>query len=387
MIVAMDDVMDAGAAPAAYRSRIERLRELAVDGLPRMIRPADRLFAFRVRRTDVGLQVQGTSPRYTAMVLIGLAGESAEVAARALGGRRREELLADLLTATAHTDNLGDAAVTLWAASALGHSNVETPLRRLVTLLRADAARPTVELAWALSALCQATNGQHAVAEWRDRVAQRLLVAFDPRGGLFPHVAGSRPARFRGHVACFADLVYPILALAQLAAQTGRAVALDVANRCAARMCALQGPEGQWWWHYDVRTGRVVERYPAYAVHQDAMAPMALHALREAGGDHHDAAIRRGLDWLAAAPELDGGSLVDEAAGLIWRKVARREPRKLVRAGQAFMSGMHTRLRLPLADTLFPPTAIDYEDRPYHLGWVLYAWSPARLRRWGTENA
>lgn len=386
MLVAIDDVMDAGAAPAACRSRIERLRELAVQGLPRMIRPADRLFAFRVRRTEAGLQVEGTSPRYTAMVLIGLAGESEELAAQALGGRRREELLADLLAATAHTDNLGDAAVTLWAASALGHSNVEVPVGRLVTLLRADAARPTVELSWALSALCQATNGRHAVAEWRDRVAQRLLVAFDPRSGLFPHVAGSRPARFRGHVACFADLVYPILALAHLAAQTGRAVVLDIANRCAARMCALQGPEGQWWWHYDVRTGRVVERYPVYAVHQDAMAPMALHALREAGGDNHDAAIRHGLDWLAAAPELNGGSLIDESVGLIWRKVARREPRKLVRAGQALMSGMHTRLRVPLADTLFPPTAIDYEDRPYHLGWILYAWSPARLGRWGMEN-
>lgn len=386
MIVAIDDVMDAGAAPAARRPRIERLHELAVQGLPRMIRPADRLFAFRGRRTDDGLQLEGTSPRYTAMVLIGLAGESEDVVTRALGGRRRDELLANLLAVTANTDNLGDAAVTLWAASACGPSNVEAPLGRLVTLLRADAARPTVELAWALSALCHATNGNHAVAEWRDRVAQRLLVAFDPRSGLFPHFAGSRPARFRGHVACFADLVYPILALAHLAAQTRRAVALDIANRCAERMCALQGPEGQWWWHYDVRTGRVVERYPVYAVHQDAMAPMALHALREAGGANHDRAIQRGLDWLAAAPELNGGSLIDESAGLIWRKVARREPRKLVRAGQALMSGVHTRLRVPLADTLFPPTVIDYEDRPYHLGWVLYAWSPARLRRWGMEH-
>ena len=31
-------------------------------------------------------------------------------------------------------------------------------------------------------------------------------------------------------------------------------------------------------------------------------------------------------------------------------------------------------------NTLFPPTAIDFEDRPYHLGWILYAWPPIGRR-------
>ncbi len=387
MILAIDDLLEAEGAPAAERRRIGQLRALAINGLPHMIRSGDRLFAFRLRQSDVGPQLEGISPRYTAIVLIGLAGESEQVAARALGGRLRDELLAALLTATRAPDNLGDAALTLWAASALGNDvATSTALERLVMLLRSDAAGPTVELAWALSALCHATSGNHAAAEWRDRVAQRLLVACDPRSGLFPHMIGGRGGRWRGHVACFADLVYPILALAHLAAQTASSTALEVANRCAARVCELQGPQGQWWWHYDVRTGRMVERYPVYAVHQDAMAPMALHALREAGGADHDDAIRSGLRWLAAAPELDGGSLIDLTSGLIWRKVARIEPRKWVRAGQALVSGVHSRLRLPLTDILFPPTAVDYEDRPYHLGWVLYAWSAERARRWGLEN-
>jgi hypothetical protein len=25
-------------------------------------------------------------------------------------------------------------------------------------------------------------------------------------------------------------------------------------------------------------------------------------------------------------------------------------------------------------DTVFPPTEIEHESRPYHLGWVLYTW-------------
>jgi hypothetical protein len=35
-------------------------------------------------------------------------------------------------------------------------------------------------------------------------------------------------------------------------------------------------------------------------------------------------------------------------------------------------------LRAPGIDRLFPPGTIDYEDRPYHYGWLLYAWAQPR---------
>ena len=79
----------------------------------------------------------------------------------------------------------------------------------------------------------------------------------------------------------------------------------------------------------------MIEGYPVYAVHQDAMAPMALLAVEDAGGPDFAGPVERGLEWLRSAPELGGGSLVDDAAGLIWRKVARREPGKLARSLQA----------------------------------------------------
>jgi hypothetical protein len=30
--------------------------------------------------------------------------------------------------------------------------------------------------------------------------------------------------------------------------------------------------------------------------------------------------------------------------------------------------------RLAWLDRLYPPVRIDFESRPYHLGWILYAW-------------
>jgi hypothetical protein len=192
--------------------------------------------------------------------------------------------------------------------------------------------------------------------------------------GTFPHALPRHSlGQLRAHVGCFADQVYPIQALARHHAVTGDPDSLRAADRCAARIVQLQGPAGQWWWHYDVRTGDVVEGYPVYSVHQHAMAPMALFDLAEAGGTDHSGAISAGLSWLADHPEVSA-PLLDAPSGAIWRKVGRREPRKAVRKIRSVTTAASPRLRLGLLDRVFPPTRIDYECRPYELGWLLYAW-------------
>jgi hypothetical protein len=148
---------------------------------------------------------------------------------------------------------------------------------------------------------------------------------------------------------------------------------MDQANACAAQICAVLGPAGQWWWHYDARTGDVLEGYPVYTVHQDSMAPMALLDLAEAGGDDHAAHVRQGLEWMREAAEV-GHTLIDDEQAMIWRKVGRTDPRKLVRAVRAGVSRMNANWRLRAVDRVFPASRIDYECRPYHLGWILYAW-------------
>jgi len=116
------------------------------------------------------------------------------------------------------------------------------------------------------------------------------------------------------------------------------------------------------------------------------MAPMALLALEEAGGGSRRAEIERGLEWLRCAPELRGGTLVDEEARVIWRKVARRELGKTARYLQAMASRLHPAFRVPGLDLLFPPEAVDFEDRPYHVGWLLHAWNARRLEAWGNKG-
>jgi len=359
------------AALASRRDFILELRRLALTGLPRMWRSEGDFYAYRVRPSGSGVIPEGVSRRYTAITTIGLASEGEADRAIALGPLTLRDLAERLVRDVAGVANLGDVALTVWASAASGQGDLEAATHRL-RVLRADVeSYPTVEVAWALAALCvAATPGD---SEARGRLALRLIDSLGP-SGVFPHVLGGRGG-LRSHVSCFADMVYPIQALALYHRLVGDGRALLAAERAAGVICQHQGAAGQWWWHYDRRTGRVLEGYPVYAVHQDAMAPMALLALAEAGGRDMGEPIARGLAWLEASPELGGGSLVDRTAGLIWRKVARREPGKLSRTLQAAASRLHPRLRAPFVGALFPPEVIDYEDRPYHLGWLLHAFS------------
>jgi hypothetical protein len=354
---------------------LRHLRELAQSGLARMYDPPSGRFVFRLKRTHSGIVREGLSDRYTAITLLGLAGERPEVARAVLQGMNPATVWRALAARTEMSSGLGDAALTLWAGVALGEGDREGVLARLLELRPAEAVHPIVEVAWTLSALT--LDPDAPVGDLRERLAQRLVAAQVSRSAAFPHVLGDGGG-LRAHVCCFADLVYPIQALSSRARHAGDRAAAEAARRAAELIVRRQGSDGQWWWHYDVRSGEVLEGYPVYAVHQDAMAPMSLMTAQEATGIDFSGAIHLGLDWLERSPELGGRSLVDEGAGLIWRKVARREPGKLSRSLQAAASWLHPALRVPALDRAFPPVTIDYEDRPYHLGWLLHAWTAER---------
>jgi len=361
---------------------VERLRALSRRGLASMYRRDRRLFGFTVRRRGDRNELEGVSRRYTAITLIGLARDDAGAAAGILAGAKPRAVWDGLAAGADDDTNLGDVALTLWSGVALGCTHLDGIVRRLTHLDPVGGSHPTVEVAWALTALTVDTDFHAQHEGLARRIADRLLASFSPDSGLFPHwPVGAGRSWLRGHVACFADVVYPTQALSHYFARTSDDQALAAAQTCADHAVGHQGPGGQWWWHFDVRTGRVVEGYPVYSVHQDAMAPMALLAVQGASGRDYSRAIARGVQWLLDPPELadrSGGAdaaLVDDRASLIWRKVSRREPNKLARSMQALASRIHPAARMPGVNTLMPPQRIDFECRPYHLGWLLYAWS------------
>jgi hypothetical protein len=364
---------------------IARVRAVAVRSLARMYRRDERLFAFRLRAAGREIATEGLSRRYSAIAVIGMADDDTGMAAAVLGGHPLHDVCGRLMNDVSRLSSLGDVALILWAARAASYGDRQWAWQRLLELRPADRTYSTTDVAWSLAALC--VDVEAPVGDLRERLARRLVQAFATHSPMFPRVIHGGGRGGRSHVVSFPELVYTVHALALYHRLSRDHEAGDAATRCAAHICRQQGAGGQWWWHYDRRTGRVVERYPVYAVHQDAMAPMALFALEEAMGMDYSDPIARGLAWLGRSPELGGGTLIDESADLVWRKVARREPARLSRYAQAVVSGVHASMRVPGLDRLFPAVSVDREDRPYHPGWLLYAWPARRLAAWQATAA
>jgi len=297
-----------------------------------------------------------------------------------------------LLSDTNWVSSIGDLGLLLWLCSDSSEKHL-TEVQRKFDLVGAlesypDARRRlTMELSWFLTGLVQVLQ-KAGDGELRSVAHQtlRLVKANQGDHGLFGHMAKwhSVAGMVRGQIGSFADQVYPILGLAHFAHILGDDEVKSKASQCAKAICARQGPLGQWWWHYDSVTGKVMQRYPVYSVHQHAMGPMALIALEELFGEDFRAPINAGLKWINGANEL-GEDLEDTQAGVVWRCI--RLPRTASYA--ASLGGLLGSERKPgRLHTL-------YECRPYELGWLLYAFArpcprgagESSFRRDGSDRA
>jgi hypothetical protein len=376
---------------------VDRLCALALDGLPAMYRadsdefvftrafgrPGPRSSALRPAQATAGAtarpEQRGTSTRYAAIVALGAHWLGPDQQRQVLGGHTVAEYVGLLIGRLPRVSNLGDAALIAWAAAQAGHDDLPRALAALKAL-DSDARKPqhVVEAAWVVAALAAARPAADVEAHLA-AARDRLLDSRHSGRALFPHAtrAGMLPW-YRSHVSCYADQVYPIQALARLHRSGDDPVALRAATACADRICELQGAGGQWWWHYDARTDKVVEGYPVYTVHQHAMGPMALLDLTEAGGPSYRGPIERGLRWITDPLELRGvdgaEDIIRAADGVTWRKVYRGDPRKVVRAASGLTSKLLPGRQLPGVNRVYKPLAVDRECRPYEFGWLFFAW-------------
>jgi hypothetical protein len=163
----------------------------------------------------------------------------------------------------------------------------------------------------------------------------------------------------------FADQIYAIYALTTFGRAFQIEEPLESALGCANAVRALQGEMGQWWFLYDKRACRVVNRYPVLSLHQEGIAPVGLLALGETTGQSFDESIYKGLSWVAGENELSD-DLRSPDRGLIWDSIGPR--RRLANYWEGALSLMNIS-----RETKGKNLGIRYEARPDHFGWLLYA--------------
>jgi len=288
-------------------------------------------------------------------------------------------VLDGLLNDLSWIDNLGDIGVLLWTCATIAPDRLADLARRLDVVNALDRytdgrQRRTMEMAWLLIGLSSwaLVDPQGAAAvETSTFNVYDLLLKNRGKGGYFGHLSrrASAAGMARGWIGSFADQVYPIYGFTRFwqAFQKEEAgqIALDVADA----LCQAQGPQGQWWWHYDSSTGCVVDGYPVFSVHQHAMGPMTLFAVGDAFHQDFRPWIYKGVQWINGDNEL-GVDMENSYANLIWRCQQRADSRPKHYL-EAALNLNHSH------DGFHPDRNLEvlYECRPYELGWLLYAFA------------
>jgi hypothetical protein len=353
---------------------IDGLCDLAARGLVPMLDPQSQLFCCRLKKSTRGLEREGISHRYTMMTLLGLhrfeaTGQPSPVDINAV--------LEALVRDTSWVTCTGDFGLLLWVCAVISPGQLPEVCARLRAkgaLDRYSSGRDarTMEVAWLLAGMA------HCVLAGHDNISglvEEGLAAFEllklncGASGVFRHLATGRSVRglLRGRIGTFADQVYPIYALSMLAQACHNEEAKRMALQSARVICGLQGPLGEWSWHYDSSTGRVVSRYPVYSVHQHAMAPMALFAVSDITGEKFSDYIYKGLSWISGNNEL-GFDFVDHPRGVIWRSL-------YLGRLDAYLDSALRLLKMKHGSARSGQLKIKYECRPYELGWLLYVFA------------
>jgi hypothetical protein len=353
---------------------VSELCDLAASGLMAMLDPEKQIFCDTYNRAESGMRREGLSHRYTMMTLLGLHRYERS-------GRRSPVEIAPVLNAllrdTGWISTAGDLGLLLWTCAELVPERLPDVYREVgaqgaLTRFIDGRRGHTMEVAWYLTGIANCYLAGHGdlpgLAE-QVVAARQILEANCGTSGVYGHLSRNKSwaGLVRGKIGTFADQVYPTIAFARLSQALQDDKARQMALCTAERMCELQGPLGEWCWHYHSVGGNVVSRYPVYSVHQHAMGPMMLFAASEATGCEFNHAIYEGLAWISGDNELHR-DFVEPSLGLVWRSV-------YLDSMDAYADAALRLLRLRSGTADARRLKVRYECRPYELGWLLYAFA------------
>jgi hypothetical protein len=352
----------------------QALAEVALRGLRNTYGPDASSLPHTMRWDGRRAAPEGHNARYALISLLGLA-KARDIV------ETDDDFTTSLWARVAHNDSTirhspGDLGLGLWARALHGRGHPLFSAERALKVFRErNRLCDSVDLAWLLlgadHALLNGVDDGHG-EQLATETKRALLSLYNPESKLFyRHGRGGPFAGVSRRVACFANQVYPVMALAVHARRTGCEEAASVGRDAADNLCRLQWSMGQWRWLYDAKGGSVVDGYPVFSVHQDGMAPMALLETTATGGRSYASEIERGLGWIFGQNELDV-NLVHREEGFVLRDIHRAgigRVRRMIR-GTMWCLGWRGRAIVNQSQARF---VVNGECRPYHLGWILYA--------------
>jgi hypothetical protein len=261
--------------------------------------------------------------------------------------------------------------MALWAAAQLGFGLPERVAHELRTLLTEEGRWETFraqDLGMLLTGVvAQAQAGNREWARFADRLFRFLEARFHGGSGLFFDAPSGPRRRF----ASFATQTYLSIACYHYGEFAGESSAIAMANNCVHKLIALQGPQGEWPWFFDAVTGRVLDFYEVYSVHQYGMAPALLECAERCDvGGARDALIK-GFKWVLGDNQLGRSMLVPDLGLSIRSQIRKHElTTKVPRMARAVKNACLGRTSGLIGSS---DIGLRLECRSYELGWILWS--------------
>ncbi|WP_275185232.1 hypothetical protein [Bradyrhizobium sp. CSA112] len=261
--------------------------------------------------------------------------------------------------------------MALWAAAEL-NLDVPPPVASALRALLSDEARWDTFRAQDLGMLLtgivvQAKKGRVEWLPFLGPLYRLLMKRFTSESGLFFDAASGTRRRF----ASFATQTYLSIACYYYGEYADDPDAVTLATTCVQKLIALQGPQGEWPWFFDAVSGRVLDFYEVYSVHQYGMAPALLECAERHNVHGAQDAMVKGFKWVLGENQLGLSMLVPEIGLSIRSQIRKNElntkaPRLLRAVKNAYLgrnSGLIDRSGVGLR----------LECRSYELGWILWS--------------
>jgi hypothetical protein len=350
---------------------IHALNARALRSLVYLFSEKENLFSRSVTLRGTTLHRGGNSSKRTVIALLGLSrlAESKEALPFDVGSMH-DAVLGD----TSWVKSLGELGLLTWFTAECEPDRLRNLFRQFdfdkaLETYREGREACTSGLAWFLAGISHARlDGPGTLPDLTDVAvdAYHLLLENQSEGGIFGQAAFPRWLE----LACrrfgtFSDQIFAIYALSIFGRAFHIEEPLAPALNCANAIRSMQGDKGEWWFLYDKGACRVVNRYPVFSWQQDGTAPVGLLALGEATGQSFHEPICKGLSWDISSNQ-PGDALEGQHHVLIWDSV--RPRRKAAKYWEALFS-----LANISRDHKDEQLCIQYEARPDHFGWLLYA--------------
>jgi hypothetical protein len=215
--------------------------------------------------------------------------------------------------------------MALWAAAEL-NLDVPEPVASAARALLSDEAQWDTFRAQDLGMLLTGVVAQTKMGrtEWLPFVG--LLYRFLRKrltsgSGLFFDAASGARRRF----ASFATQTYLSIACYHYGEYANDPAAIKLATTCVQKLIALQGQQGEWPWFFDAVSGRVLDFYEVYSVHQYGMAPALLECAERHNVRGAKDALVKGFKWVLGENQLGRSMLVPELGLSIRSQIRKNE--------------------------------------------------------------